>query len=157
TEDTEVERRSRSPLVFRVPPSNLESIPCPPVVEPFGAKSGRGFGRLEPNSLQNLGLTGELSLAGWKTALGQHERENVGGLLTAQASRAVLRHRDFDPFKQIVDREAAPVRLELAARQARRRFAAREVRPVTAPACLRIKRLAALRLFVRIDAIPHRL
>src|SRR5713101_272987 len=99
----------------------------PPVTSANREQSGRGFGRLEPNSLQNLGLTSQLSLACWTTTLGQHERDNVGGLLTAQASRVVLRHRDFDPFKQIVDREAAPVRLELTARQGWRRFTAREV------------------------------
>src|SRR5216117_4166092 len=119
------------------------------------AQSTRGFARLEPNLFQDLSLTREFCPARWKTAPRQDERQNIGGLLTAQAPRVVLRHRNLDALEQIVDREPAPVLLELTAGQRGLCFAAREVGPVTARTVLRIERPSPLRLLLGIDAIPN--
>src|SRR5438105_2505503 len=112
--------------------------------------------RLELDPLEDHRFLGKLRRSRGKLVRVEQEREDVGVLLTAEAPRRILRHRDSYPLEEIADAQAVPVGLEIAADQRRRHLAARQLRPVARRARVGVQLLAALGLFVRVDAVSHR-
>src|SRR5438067_7931319 len=116
-----------------------------------------GLLRLELDLLEDAGFLRQFSRAGRGFVDAENERQNVRVLLSAETSRRVLRHRDPDPFEEIADGQPVPARDEFAAGQSRRHFTAGQLAPVARRARVAVERLAARRLFLRVDAVPDRL
>src|SRR4029077_9545226 len=116
-----------------------------------------GLFAFELDLLQDAGLFGQIGGAGRELVDAEHEREDVGVLLAAQAARRVLRHRDPNALEEIADRQPVPARDELAAGQAGRHLTAGQFGAMTRRACGRVQGLAAVRLLLRIHAVPDRL
>src|SRR5262245_35280038 len=112
--------------------------------------------RLELDRLEDHRFLRQLARSGRKLVRFEQESEDVGVLLTRQAAWRVLRHGDPHPLEEIADAQAVPVRLEIAADQRWRHLAARQFRSVARRARVGVQLLATLRLFVRIDTVPHR-
>src|SRR6266540_2795528 len=62
-----------------------------------------GLFRLELDRLEHHRLVRQLRGAGREFVRAEHEREDVGVLLTAQSARRVLRHRNANPLEEVAD------------------------------------------------------
>ncbi len=98
----------------------------------------------------------EFRLAGRKLVDAQNVSQNVGVLLPAKPPWIVLRHRPANSFKQVANRQAVPIREEITTGERGCRITARQRVAVARRTMLVKELLAALRLLLCKDAVPHR-
>src|SRR5215471_18531056 len=126
--------------------------------EPTGETLSPGLlRRLVVNQVQHLGLARQLGLPRRNLVDAENEREGVGRLLPAERRGLVLRHRQPHAIQHLVERHVVPVAVERRPDERPGAVGAAHVgRPVAADAALEVEILAALGLFLGVDAVPDR-